>query len=105
MLTLQYSNIDTDLIIQARHLKTIARTGLGKHLFEALRSDRNGNPDPTFFMNRSEYNGAPILVASGPNFGCAPIAAVSIRVLTSRADAVRVESMPAGRSSITAYEQ
>ena len=56
-------NIDTDLIIAARHLKTIRRAGLGRHAFEALRA-QPGNPfdDPA-------YAGAPILIA-GANFGC-----------------------------------
>ena len=30
-------NIDTDKVIPARFLKTIKRTGLGVHLFDALR--------------------------------------------------------------------
>ena len=34
---LPFSNIDTDLIIPAVHLKTIRRSGLGQHAFEALR--------------------------------------------------------------------
>jgi 3-isopropylmalate/(R)-2-methylmalate dehydratase small subunit len=31
-------NIDTDKVIPARFLKTIQRSGLGKHLFDPLRS-------------------------------------------------------------------
>jgi len=56
-------NIDTDLIIPARHLKTVRRAGLGRFAFEALRA-RSGNPfgDPA-------YRGAAILIA-GDNFGC-----------------------------------
>ena len=57
------ANIDTDQIIAAAHLKTVARAGLGRHAFEALRKEP-GNPfdDPAF-------SGAPILIA-GDNFGC-----------------------------------
>ena len=56
-------NVDTDLIIPAEYLKVITRAGLGKHAFEALRSDpANPFDDPALA-------GAPILVA-GANFGC-----------------------------------
>lgn len=57
-------NVDTDLIIPARWLKTISREGLGEGAFEALRS---GDPDNIF--DQPEFSGAPILVA-GDNFGC-----------------------------------
>ena len=56
-------NVDTDLIIPARWLKTITREGLGAGAFEAVRAD----PDNVF--DRPEFSGAPILVA-GDNFGC-----------------------------------
>ncbi|MDP8912972.1 MAG: 3-isopropylmalate dehydratase small subunit [Pseudomonadota bacterium] len=57
------SNIDTDLIIAAAHLKTIRRAGLGRHAFETIRSEPgNVFDDPAFA-------GAPILIA-GANFGC-----------------------------------
>lgn len=60
---LPLSNIDTDLIIPAEHLKTIRRSGLGKHAFEVLRSvPGNIFEDPAF-------RGAPIIVAL-ENFGC-----------------------------------
>jgi 3-isopropylmalate/(R)-2-methylmalate dehydratase small subunit len=56
-------NIDTDIIIPAKWLKTISREGLGKGAFETLRAvPGNVFDDPT-------YNGAPILIA-GDNFGC-----------------------------------
>jgi len=57
------SNVDTDVIIPARFLKTITRTGLGKSAFAVLRED----PDNIFDSPR--YVGAPILIA-GDNFGC-----------------------------------
>ncbi|WP_428630897.1 3-isopropylmalate dehydratase small subunit [Sphingopyxis sp.] len=56
-------NIDTDVIIPAKWLKTITREGLGKGAFETLRAD----PDNLF--DQPEYQGAPILIA-GDNFGC-----------------------------------
>ncbi|MEI6484916.1 MAG: 3-isopropylmalate dehydratase small subunit [Sphingomonadales bacterium] len=55
------ANIDTDVIIPARFLKTISRAGLGKGAFAALRE----TPDNVFDAN----GGAPILIA-GANFGC-----------------------------------
>ncbi|MBC7506412.1 MAG: 3-isopropylmalate dehydratase small subunit, partial [Sandarakinorhabdus sp.] len=56
-------NVDTDVIIPARFLKTITRTGLGKSAFTVIRSD----PDNIFDSQRNK--GAPILIA-GDNFGC-----------------------------------
>ena len=57
------SNIDTDLIIAAAHLKTIRRAGLGRHAFEAIRSE------PGNIFDNPAFAGAPILIA-GANFGC-----------------------------------
>lgn len=57
-------NVDTDLIIPARWLKTISREGLGEGAFESVRSSDPGN-----VFDQPEYAGAPILVA-GDNFGC-----------------------------------
>ena len=56
-------NIDTDVIIPARWLKTITRDGLGRGAFESLRED----PDNLF--DSPEFSGSPILIA-GDNFGC-----------------------------------
>ena len=56
-------NIDTDLIIPARWLKTVTREGLGRGAFEVVRED----PDNVF--DQPEFRRAPILVA-GDNFGC-----------------------------------
>ena len=56
-------NVDTDVIIPAKWLKTISREGLGKGAFETLRAD----PDNLF--DQPEYRQAPILIA-GDNFGC-----------------------------------
>lgn len=57
------ANVDTDVIIPARFLKTISRKGLGKGAFAALRAD----PDNLF--DQPDHAGAPILIA-GDNFGC-----------------------------------
>ncbi len=56
-------NIDTDIIISAKWLKTITREGLGEGAFETIRA-KPGNvfDDPAFAD-------APILIA-GDNFGC-----------------------------------
>src|SRR5262247_4297699 len=62
-------NVDTDAIIPKQFLKTIKRTGLGKHLFNELRYDENGNEKPDFVLNKPAYRKAQILVA-GENFGC-----------------------------------
>ena len=55
------ANVDTDVIIPARFLKTITRAGLGKGAFSVLRED----PANVF----DAHAGAPILIA-GLNFGC-----------------------------------
>jgi 3-isopropylmalate/(R)-2-methylmalate dehydratase small subunit len=62
-------NVDTDMIIPKQHLKTIARTGLGKSLFDEMRYDQDGAEIETFVLNRPAYRKAQILVA-GANFGC-----------------------------------
>ena len=66
---LPLGNVDTDKIIPARFLKTIKRTGLGKHLFDTLRFDTEGNERPEFVLNQPQYRHAEILIAYD-NFGC-----------------------------------
>ena len=56
-------NVDTDMIIAAKWLKTISRHGLGAGAFEALRKE------PGNVFDDPEYAGAPVLIA-GDNFGC-----------------------------------
>ncbi len=56
-------NVDTDVIIPAKWLKTISREGLGRGAFETLRAD------PENLFDNPEFAGAPILIA-GDNFGC-----------------------------------
>src|SRR3990170_3367795 len=62
-------NVDTDMIIPKQHLKTIRRTGLGKHLFDELRYTPDGAERPDFVLNKPAYRKAVILIA-GDNFGC-----------------------------------
>ncbi len=62
-------NIDTDMIIPKQFLKTIARTGLGKNLFDEMRYTQDGAEIPDFVLNQPAYRHAEILVA-GENFGC-----------------------------------
>ncbi len=57
------ANVDTDVIIPARFLKTVTRTGLGMHAFDTLRQD------PTNIFDQPRNVRAPILIA-GDNFGC-----------------------------------
>lgn len=66
---LDLQNIDTDMIIPKQFLKTIKRTGLGKHLFDEMRYDDQGAEKPDFILNRPPYRQAEILIA-GANFGC-----------------------------------
>lgn len=63
------ANVDTDQIIPARFLKTIARTGLGKSLFANFRYDEQGQENPDFVLNQAPYRQAEILIAF-ENFGC-----------------------------------
>ncbi len=56
------SDVDTDQIIPAEWLKRVERTGFGRGLFSAWRTD------PEFVLNRPEHQGATVLVA-GANFG------------------------------------
>ena len=60
---LRRSDVDTDQIIPAVWLKQVSRTGFGNGLFATWRAN-----DPSFVLNRPEYEGGSILVA-GPDFG------------------------------------
>ena len=62
-------NVDTDMIIPKQFLKTIKRTGLGKHAFDEMRYVDGGKENPDFVLNREPYRKASILVAYD-NFGC-----------------------------------
>lgn len=56
-------NVDTDIIIPSRWLKTISREGLGAGAFESIRAE------PGNVFDDPRFAGAPILIA-GDNFGC-----------------------------------
>ena len=62
-------NVDTDMIIPARFLKTIKRTGLGADLFSTLRFNEDGSDREEFVLNKPAYKDAEILIA-GENLGC-----------------------------------
>lgn len=62
-------NVDTDMIIPKQYLKTIKRTGLGKHLFDEMRYFKDGSENPDFVLNENLWRKSSILIA-GDNFGC-----------------------------------
>ena len=57
------ANVDTDVIIPAKWLKTISRQGLGRGAFETVQAE------PGTVSVAPAYSGAPILIR-GENFGC-----------------------------------
>jgi 3-isopropylmalate dehydratase small subunit len=65
---LEMSDVDTDQIIPAEFLKIVERKGLSKYLFYRLRYDNKGNLTGNFVLDKEEYRGAEIIVASS-NFG------------------------------------
>lgn len=62
-------NVDTDQVIPKQFLKTIKRTGLREGLFFDWRKQKDGSPDPSFFLNQPRYQDATILLTRD-NFGC-----------------------------------
>ena len=75
-----WSDVNTDLIIPARYLKRIERTGYGPLLFadkryqpggapEADAPEKSGALNPEFPLNREAVKGASVLIV-GKNFGC-----------------------------------
>lgn len=62
-------NVDTDVIMPKRFLKTITRQGLADGTFADLRFDEQGNVLPAFVLNKEDFRKASILVVGG-NFGC-----------------------------------
>ncbi len=62
-------NIDTDKIIPKNFLKSIKRTGFGKHLFAEMRFNADGSEKKDFILNQPAYRQAKILIAF-ENFGC-----------------------------------
>ena len=64
-----FMNVDTDKIIPKQFLKTIKRTGLGKHLFDEMRFKDDGSERDDFILNQQPYRSSSIIVA-GDHFGC-----------------------------------
>jgi 3-isopropylmalate/(R)-2-methylmalate dehydratase small subunit len=63
-------NIDTDIIIPSREMKSTGKTGLADGLFAGRRYRPGGREaDPAFVLNQPGFRGAEILLA-GDNFGC-----------------------------------
>lgn len=62
-------NVDTDIIIPAKHLKSIKRTGFGEFAFETVRYNADGSKIEDNVFDGDRYKGAQILIA-GDNFGC-----------------------------------
>ena len=70
VMPLDRPNVDTDMIIPARFLKSIKRTGFADALFANLRYMPDGvTPNPDFVLNEPRYKGASVLLAR-ENFGC-----------------------------------
>ncbi len=65
---LNIENVDTDQIIPARFLKATDKKGFGDNLFRDWRFNKDGELNPSFSLNDTNYSGD-ILIA-GNNFGC-----------------------------------
>jgi 3-isopropylmalate/(R)-2-methylmalate dehydratase small subunit len=64
-----HDDIDTDIIIPSREIRSVTKSGLSDGLFAGWRYGPDRHPRPEFVLNRPEYAGAQILLA-GANFGC-----------------------------------
>ncbi len=62
-------NIDTDIIIPSREMKTTGKTGLAAGLFAGRRYIDGRCDNPDFILNQPRYRKAAILL-TGDNFGC-----------------------------------
>ena len=62
-------NIDTDIIIPSREMKTTGKTGLARGLFAGRRYGADGLENPDFILNQPHFRTAVFLLA-GNNFGC-----------------------------------
>ena len=62
-------NVDTDIIMPKRFLRTITREGLAEGVFADLRFNEDGTEKSEFVLNQPSWRGAIILVV-GDNFGC-----------------------------------
>lgn len=66
---LPLANVDTDVIMPKRFLRTITREGLADGTFADLRFDEEGAVRMEFVLNQAPWTNASILVV-GDNFGC-----------------------------------
>ena len=66
---LPIANLDTDQIMPKQFLRGIDKSGLDRGVFYDLRFSGDGVPRSDFVLNRAEYAGCRVLVAS-ENFGC-----------------------------------
>ena len=62
-------NVDTDIIMPKRFLRTITREGLAEGVFADLRFNEDGTEKSEFVLNQPSWRGAIVLVV-GDNFGC-----------------------------------
>ena len=62
-------NVDTDIIMPKRFLRTITREGLAEGVFADLRFNEDGTEKSEFVLNQPSWRGSTILVV-GDNFGC-----------------------------------
>ena len=64
-------NINTDVIIPSREMRTVSKSGLADGLFAPWRylDPDSREENPSFAMNQATYRDASILIA-GKNFGC-----------------------------------
>jgi 3-isopropylmalate/(R)-2-methylmalate dehydratase small subunit len=62
-------NVDTDVIIPARFLKSVSKDGMGQGAFYTLRFNDDGTQKPDSLFDTPRYAQAHILIA-GENFGC-----------------------------------
>ena len=63
------NNVDTDVIMPKRFLKTITREGLADGTFADLRFTEDNDPRLEFVLNQTPWKSASILIV-GDNFGC-----------------------------------
>jgi 3-isopropylmalate/(R)-2-methylmalate dehydratase small subunit len=69
VISINRSDIDTDIIIPQQFLKRLERDGFGRFLMYSWRYDSEGEPVEDFPLNDPGKAGASILV-TGRNFGC-----------------------------------
>ncbi len=66
---LPLANVDTDVIMPKRFLRTITREGLAAGTFADLRFYNDNSLRQDFVLNQEPFNNSKILIA-GNNFGC-----------------------------------